>query len=126
MMTMEIGLQAPLEQAPLEIEVEVRSRSIVVVRLSGTADAEQVDELMQHLMSAVRRGPCFIILDLERLNLLSPVALGCLEAFRREQCRQGGEVWLAGLQPAVWLALQAAGLDRRFTVRASLAQVFAA
>jgi hypothetical protein len=37
---------------------------------------------------------------------------------------RGSEVWLAGLKPAVWLALQAAGLDGRFPIRDSVAQVF--
>jgi hypothetical protein len=32
---------------------------------------------------------------------------------------------LAGLKPAVWLALQAAGLDGRFAIRESVAQAFA-
>jgi hypothetical protein len=38
---------------------------------------------------------------------------------------RGGEVWLAGLRPAVWLALRRADQDQRFTIRASVAQVFA-
>ena len=67
-----------------------------------------------------------MILDLARLNCLSSAALRCLDQFRRKQCRRGSEVWLAGLKPAVWLALGAAGLDGRFPVRDSVAQFFAA
>jgi anti-anti-sigma factor len=117
MMTIQIERQA------LEVEVEVPSRSIVVVRLCGAADADQVDDLMRQLESAVRQGPRFVILDLARVNFLSPAALGCLDEFRRRQCWRGSEVWLAGLKPDVWLALHAAGLDGRFPVRDSVAQV---
>ena len=120
MMTVQIE-----RQAALEVEVEAPSRSIVVLRLCGAADAAQVEVLTQELESAVRRNPRFVILDLARLNFLSPAALGRLEEFRREQCWRGSEVWLAGLKPGVWLALHAAGRGGRFTVRDSVAQVFA-
>jgi anti-anti-sigma factor len=112
-------------QAALEVEVEVPSPSIVVARLCGAADADQVDVLTRQLQTAVRQDPRFVILDLARLNFLSPATLGCLEEFRREQCWRGSVVWLAGLQPGVWLALHATGLDGRFPVRDSVAQVFA-
>jgi hypothetical protein len=59
------------------------------------------------------------------LNFLSSAALSCLDRFRRKQCRRGSEVWLAGLKPAVWLTLHAAGLDGRFRVGDSVAQVLA-
>src|SRR5262245_19527807 len=112
-------------QAALVVEVEVPSPSIVVARLCGAADADQVDVLTRQLQSAVRQNPRFVILDLARLNFLSPAALGGLGEFRRVQGRRGSEVWLAGLQPVAWLALHAAGLDGRFPVRDSVAQVFA-
>src|SRR5262245_17294959 len=112
-------------QATLEVEVEIPFPSIVVVRLVGAAGADQVDDLTRQLESAARQDPYFVILDLARLNYLSLAALGCLEEFRRAKGRRGSEVWLAGLQPAVWLALQAAGLGGRFAVRASVAEVFA-
>jgi anti-anti-sigma regulatory factor len=66
-----------------------------------------------------------VILDLARLNFLSTAALGCLNTFRRKQCWRGSEVWLTGLKPAVWLALHAAGLDGRFAIHDSVAQVLA-
>jgi anti-anti-sigma factor len=116
MMTMQIE-----RQAALEVEVAFFSSSIVVVRLCGEIDADQVDDLARHLELAVTQNPRFVILDLARVNYLSPESLGCLDEFRRERCWQGSEVWLTSLQPAVWLALHAARLDARFTVRASVA-----
>ena len=109
----------------LEVELENHAPSIVVVRVSGEADAGQAGYLARQLEAAAKQAPRFVILDLARLNFLSSAALGCLEEFRRELCWRGSEVWLAGLKPAVWLALQAAGLGGRFTIRDSVAQVFA-
>ena len=109
----------------LEVELENHAPSIVVVRVSGEADPGQADYLARQLEAATKQAPRFVILDLARLNFLSSAALGCLEEFRRELCWRGSEVWLAGLKPAVWLALRAAGLDGRFTIRDSVAQVFA-
>jgi anti-anti-sigma factor len=109
----------------LEVEIENHSPLIVVVRVSGEADPDQADSLTRQLESAVTQNPRFVILDLAHLYFLTWEALGCLENFRREQCWQGSEVWLAGLQPAVWLTLQTAGLDRRFPIRDSVAQIFA-
>jgi anti-anti-sigma factor len=108
----------------LEVEVEHPSPSIVVVRAVGQADADQADYLARQLELATEQAPRFVILDLARLNFLSSAALSCLDEFRRQQCWRGSEVWLAGLKPAVWLALHAAGLDRRFPIRDSLAAVF--
>jgi|SRR6516225_1049649 anti-anti-sigma factor len=120
MMTVEIE-----RQAALGVEVEVPWRSIVVVRLCGAADADQVDDLTWQLESAVRQKPRFVVLDLARLDFLGPAALGCLEEFRREQCRRGSEVWMAGPKPAVWLTLHLARLNRKFPIRDSVAQIFA-
>jgi anti-anti-sigma factor len=95
-----------------------------VVRLRGEADPDQADSVAWQLESAVRQNPRFVILDLAHLSILSSEALGCLDRFRRARCWRGSEVWLAGLQPAVWLTLEAAGLGARFPVRDSVAQVF--
>jgi anti-anti-sigma factor len=91
----------------------------------GEADDDQADDLAGQLESAATHDPRFVTLDLAGLSFISRAALASLVGFRREQCWRGGEVWLAGLQPRVWLALHVAGLDRLFTVRDSVAGVFA-
>jgi anti-anti-sigma regulatory factor len=48
-----------------------------------------------------------------------------LADYSRDLRREGGEVWLTGLRPAVWLALHTARLDRLFTIRASLEEAMA-
>jgi anti-anti-sigma factor len=129
MLTIELdrqtGHREAVAPAALEVEIEVASSSIVFVKLSGQAGANQVDDIEQQLESAVRQGPRFVILDLAGLTFISPAALRGLVEFRRQRCWQGSEVLLAGLQPCVWLAVQAAGLDRLFPIRASVAEFFA-
>jgi anti-anti-sigma factor len=66
-----------------------------------------------------------VILDLGELTLVGPAALATLAGLARDLGRHGGEVWLAALQPAVWLALHVAGLERLFTIRPSVAQALA-
>jgi anti-anti-sigma regulatory factor len=128
MMTMQLERQAyhseVVRPATLVIEITDSTSAIVVVRLRGQADADQTDILEQQLWWAVRHNPRFVILDLAGLTTISRPALGSLEEFRRQRCWQGSEVWLAGLQPSVWLAFQDNHLDRLFIIRDSVAQVF--
>jgi anti-anti-sigma factor len=111
-------------QATLEFEVEQHGH-LVVVRVHGEATGDQADQLDEQLNRSLGPGTQFVILGLLGLALLGPAALATLSDFTRQFRRTGGEVWLAGLQPAVWLALHGARLDRLFTVRASLAQALA-
>jgi anti-anti-sigma factor len=71
----------------------------------------------------LRQGSQFVILDLAGLTVVDGAALATLAQLSRCLGRKGGEVWLTGLQPAVWLALRVTGLERLFTIRASWAQV---
>jgi anti-anti-sigma regulatory factor len=74
------------------------------------------------LRSSLRPGTRFVILDLPEMTLVGPQALTTLADLSRRLSRTGGEVWLADLRPALWLALHDAGLERLFTIRASVAQ----
>ena len=109
----------------LEVELENHAPSTVVVRVSGDADPCQADYLPRQPEPGTKQAPRFVILDLARLNFLRSAARGCLKEFRWEQCWRASEVRLAGLKPAFCLALEAAGLLRRFPIRDSVAQVFA-
>ena len=111
-----------LPQAPLEIAVEDRGSSVVVVQIRGEATCDQAAHLEELLRSALRPRTRFVILNLPELTHVGPSALTTLADLSRQLSRTGGEVWLAGLQPALWLALHDAGLERLFTIRASVAQ----
>jgi anti-anti-sigma factor len=111
-----------IPQTPLELEIEDLGHAVVVARLRGEATCDRAAALDEQLRSSLSSEPQFVILDLAGLSLVGPAALQTLAEIRREVCRKGGEVWLTGLQPAVWLALHAARLERLFVIRASLTQ----
>jgi anti-anti-sigma factor len=107
------------------VEVEQRSTSVFVVRLREATTADLAEALAQQLNREVVQAARFVILDLTGLCSMSCSMLQTLVEFRRDLAWRGGEVWLAGLQPAVWSALRLANQDRYFSIRDSVAQVFA-
>jgi anti-anti-sigma regulatory factor len=109
----------------LKAEIEQCSPSIIVVRLRGEAVSDLTDDLARQLYLPAVQTALFAILDMSELTSISPEAPQTLVEFRCALCCRGGEMWLAGLQPAVWLALRAANQDQRFAIRDSVAQVFA-
>ena len=109
-------------EARLDFEIADLGSSVVIVRVRGEAGCEHAVELNEQLKSSRKPGAQFIILDLAELHFVGPESLQTLAEFGRAFAQQGGEVWLAGLQPAVWLALHNARLERLFTIRTSLAQ----
>jgi anti-anti-sigma factor len=114
-----------LPQGPLELGVEDLGCSVVVIHVRGEATCDLAADLNEQLRSSLSPGPQFVMLDLAGLSAVGPAALQTLAELARDVCRQGGEVWLTGLQPAVWLALHTARLERLFMIRASLAQALA-
>jgi anti-anti-sigma factor len=121
----EVCFPKSFPQAALEFDIEDLGHAVVIVRVRGEATCERAAELNERLRSSLGPGPSSAILDLAGLSSVGPGALQTLEEFGRDVRRKGGEVWLASLRPAVWLALHTARLDRLFTIRASLAQALA-
>jgi anti-anti-sigma factor len=118
----------PAESFPqgfLEFSVEDLGCSVVVIHVRGEATCDLAADLDDLLRSSLGPDLQFVILNLAALSCIDPSALQTLAEFVRDVRRRGGEVWLAGLQPAVWLALHAARLERLFTIRATLAQALA-
>jgi anti-anti-sigma factor len=112
-------------QGPLALGIRDLGCSVFVIYVRGKAPCELAADLSELLHSSLSPGPQFVILDLAGLAYGGPAVLQTLAALARDVCRQGGEVWLTGLQPAVWLALHTARLEHLFTIRASLAQALA-
>ena len=109
-------------EARLDFEINDLGRSVVVARVRGQASCEHAADLNEQLQLSMKPGTQFIILDLAELHHVGPESLQTLAEFARKVRQQGGEVWLAGLQPVVWLVLHDARLERLFTIRTSLAQ----
>src|SRR5262249_5260351 len=116
-----VGLPEPFPQASLEWDVEGLGDAVVLFQVRGAATGEQMADLDRQLR-CLRPGTPFVILDLAGVTRVDGAALARLAQWSRDLGRQGGEVWLTGLRPAVWLALRVAGLERLFTIRSSLAQ----
>ncbi len=94
----------------------------VVVQVRGEATCDQAPELEEQLRMSRKCGAHFVILDLAKLTNIGPGALAALAVCAWEVRQSAGEVWLAGVQPTVWLSIHAAELDRLFTFRDSLAE----
>jgi anti-anti-sigma factor len=114
-------LPESVPQATLKLDIEDDGDAVVVVQVHGEATGDQIADLDKQLR-CLRLGTQFVILDLAELTGVDRAALATLAELSRDLSRKGGEVWLTGLRPAVWLALQVAGLARLFTIRATLAQ----
>jgi anti-anti-sigma factor len=110
----------------LQLDVEDRGDLVVVAVVRGEATGDRAAYLAEQLRLSLAPGAQFVILDLGGLTCVDSSALAAFAELSRALGRRGGEVWLASLQPAVWLALRTAELDRLFTIRASLAQALAA
>jgi anti-anti-sigma factor len=122
-MPLEPVLYAPesFSEPALEFDIEDLGH-VRIVRVRGDATCDRTAELDERLRSSQNRETRFVILDLAESGRFDPEALTTLADYARDLRRTGGEVWLADLQPATWLALRAARLDRLFTIRASMAQ----
>jgi anti-anti-sigma factor len=121
-----VRLPEAFPQTSLEFDVEDLGASVVLVQVRGAATGEQADDLNEQLRSFLIQGLPFVILDLTGLSFVSPSALQTLAEFSRDFGRRGGEVWLVGLQAAVWLALHRAQLGRLFTIRVSRTEALGA
>ena len=108
-------------QAALEFNVENRG-CLVIIRVRGEATSDWAADLDENLKSSLTPGCSFVLLDLEGVSGIGARGLQTLQEFARRIYRKGGEVWLTGLRPAVWLALHTAELERLFTIRGSVSQ----
>jgi anti-anti-sigma factor len=119
------GTVADAVAADAEASVEAPARSVVVVRPRGVSALETDGGLARTLETPAVQAARFVILDLADCSSLGGVGLQTLVELQQALGKRGGEVWLVGLQPAVWLALRRAGQDRRFAIRDSVGQALA-
>src|SRR5207253_8842193 len=88
-----------------------------VVRLSGDADGEQVDELDRQLRLISNVNPKQIVLDLTRLNFISSAGMGLLVRVHQALKENGGKLVLAAPRPLVRDAIRRAALQKLFEIR---------
>jgi anti-anti-sigma factor len=100
-------------ECKLAFHVEPRPHFLRVA-ISGEASFEQAEVISAQLLRILPGPFSLVVLDLAGLTFISSLAMGALVDYRRGLGRRGVEVWLANVQPQVWLALESAGLGPLF------------
>ena len=98
----------------------------LVIRLSGDAGVDQVDDLDRELRGLAALKPKRAILDLSGVSVVASMAMGALLRFRNAVAADGGVVELAGLTKNVGESFRVAGLGRVLPMHASVAAALAA
>jgi anti-anti-sigma factor len=99
------------DNTKINVQAEQTPRGLVV-RVTGVAGVDQVDELDRefHVLTALR--PKFVVLDMSGVPYISSMALGALLRFRHEIADAGGRVAVAGLSRQVGESFRLAGLGK--------------
>jgi anti-sigma B factor antagonist len=96
-----------------------------VVRLGGELDLYNADQVRAALLEACNDSPARVVVDLSEVEFLDSTALGVLiEARTRLKNRRAFILASPGLETR--RALQISGLDRHFSVHASVPEALAA
>ena len=112
-----------LHAAPVQ-EI-ARDGGTVVVRLAGELDLYNAEAVRQALGEAAAEDPERLVVDLGAVEFLDSTALGVLvEARAKLSNRRAFLLAAPGLEPR--RALEVAGLDRHFSVHATVADALAA
>jgi anti-sigma B factor antagonist len=96
-----------------------RRRGATIVRLAGELDLYNVHEVREALLACVGEQPDRVVVDLGEVEFLDSTALGTLVEARSRMADKNAFVLAApGTQPR--RALEVSGLDRHFTVHATV------
>jgi len=87
-------------------------RGYMVAVLSGGLGGTSATALREQLLRMLRPAACRLVLDLSLVSHVDAVGLAVLVGTERRARLLGGSLRLAALEPAVDIAVRAAGLDR--------------
>ncbi|GAA0672182.1 hypothetical protein GCM10010193_25700 [Kitasatospora atroaurantiaca] len=87
----------------------------VLVRLRGTIDTANADQVAHRLRAALRSAPARIEIDLARVPHITPSGSTALLALTRTARETGSEIVIRNAAPQPRAALRAVGLDRLAT-----------
>ena len=114
--------EAPLHRPPVS-GVDERDGA-VVVKLAGELDLYNAHAVRDELLAAAARSPDRLVVDLADVTFIDSTGLGVLiEARTRLANRRAFLLAAPGLETR--RALEISGLDRHFTVRASVEEALA-
>jgi len=97
-----------------------------IATLEGDLDIATVPELRERLLGLLSPGVRLLIIDLSGVSFCDVAGLAVLIGTQRRATARGIVVRLAGPRPLVVKLLRVTGLDRRFTIRATLADALPA
>lgn len=118
------GEPIPLS-APLRIEIR-RERGVKVVRLSGSVQMDEADELKVRLPALIDPADPSVVFDLDNLDFISSVGLSALLAAQSKARSSSGGVHIARPMASVASLLQLTRVDQIIPVHATLDAAFAA
>jgi anti-anti-sigma factor len=90
------------------------------MRVVGSLDGANVDELEQQFVRAIDSRPKLVVVDLAGVDVISSIAMGALLRAHQSLRREGGKLLLASVTPPVLSALRRARIDLVVGVRASV------
>jgi len=109
-----------------DVSAERRGDGVGVVRLSGEVDMYTAPQLKQCLLGLVDDGAAKVVIDLSSVTFIDSTALGVLIGGVRRLHATGGAMALVVTTRPVERVLSITGLDRVFTIQATLEDAVAA
>lgn len=120
MITVDAGRGPP--QIPAEASLSVlRQPAYTIARLEGELDIATVPALRERLLGVLRPGVPLLIMDLSGVSFCDVAGLAVLIGTQRRAVAHGIIVRLAAPSPQAAKLLRITGLDRSFTICATLA-----
>jgi anti-anti-sigma factor len=99
-------------------------RGYLVAVLSGGLDGTRAPALREPLLRMLRPAASRLVLDLSLVSHVDAVGLAVLVGTERRARLLGGSLRLAAVQPAVGMAVRAAGLDRLLEIFPTVQSAF--
>jgi anti-sigma B factor antagonist len=98
----------------------------VILTLSGELDVTNAAEAEEAVRAAWQDASSPLVFDLSRLTFMDSTGVRVLVRARRRATQRGGTVALAGLTPSVSRIMEVTGLNRAFSIHATLGEALPA
>ncbi len=95
----------------------------MIVHLQGEVDLASAPQLRRELYDIIDQGHRWIAIDLSDVDFMDSTGLGVLIGALKRLREADGSLALAGFKPAVSRVFEITGLDRIFTIHASLSEI---
>ncbi|MFG3040602.1 STAS domain-containing protein [Streptomyces sp. NPDC048330] len=110
----------------LDVDVEIRDDSTVVLSVRGELDMETADRLQEHLTDQLGQGRRHLVLDLSALDFMDSSGLNVLIRVVHKARAAGGDLYLTAPTPAVRRILEITGVTSAVPPHDGLAEALAA